>query len=318
MSLPQRIALLLALALTVTTAPASAADLDTYRGRLEAANAALSGGEPNPQRALSELRAVEPVTLDDGTTITPDLTYVIAALEAEPTDIEGARAGIDSLLAALDLALSDAVIDPDDARSALVEVLARDEFQPEPEEDGSRSLWQRFLGGVNDVVTAILEWIDRRLGGSGGEGSPASIGLAIIGVLVIVGIIAFAFRSVRESMTPGVTRLAESGAEEHYTSAHARAEAERLFAAGEYRAALRLLYLATLIRWEEAGRLRFDRSLTNREVVASVTLQGDASLLAQLSPLVDRFDRVWYGGAPCTSDDYTSFASLAQRAWEAA
>ncbi|MEX1157933.1 MAG: DUF4129 domain-containing protein, partial [Thermomicrobiales bacterium] len=113
-------------------------------------------------------------------------------------------------------------------------------------------------------------------------------------------------------------RLAEGRTEEHYSSAEARAEAERLFAAGEYRAALRLLYLATLIRWEEAGRLRFDRSLTNREVVARVSRQGDAGLLEQLSPLVDRFDRVWYGGAPCTSDDYTTFASLAERAWEVA
>ena len=135
-------------------------------------------------------------------------------------------------------------------------------------------------------------------------------------VMALVAIVAFAVRSVRESMTPGVARLTEGDAEAHYTSAQARAEAERLFAAGEYRAALRLRYLATLIRWEEAGRLRFDRSLTNREVVARVTLQGDATLLEQIRPLVDRFDRVWYGGAPCTAEDYTTFASLADRAWE--
>ncbi len=256
--------------------------------------------------------------LDDGTTVTPDLTLVIAALEFEPPNIDAARAGIDAILTALDLAEGGAVADEDSARAALDEVLARDEFQPEPEEDGSRSLWQRFLDGVNNVVTAVFEWIDRLLGGSGGGGSPASVVLAAVGVLAVVGIVAFAIRSVRESLTPGVTRLAEGSAEERYTSAEARAEAERLFAAGEYRAALRLLYLATLIRWEEAGRLRFDRSLTNREVVARVNLQGDAALLDQLSPLVDRFDRIWYGGAACTSDDYTGFASLAQRAWEAA
>lgn len=117
-------------------------------------------------------------------------------------------------------------------------------------------------------------------------------------------------------MAPGVTRLAERRAEEHYTSVEARAEAERLFTLGEFRAALRLLYLATLIRWEEAGRLRFDRSLTNQEVVARVTAAGDCSMLDQLTPLVERFDRVWYGGANCTADDYQQFASLADRAWE--
>lgn len=318
MTLVRLLALLLALVLTLTAAPAFAADLDSYRTSLEAASAALSRSDADPQRALAELRAVEPVMLDDGTTIAPDLTLVIAALEAEPPEIETAQAGIGAVLAALDLAELEDAIDPDDARTALDAVLARDEFQPEPEEDESRSLWQRFLDQVNTIVTTFFEWLDGILGGSGGSGSPASIGLALVGVLVIVGIVAFAVRSVRESMTPGVTRLADGSAEEHYTSAQARGEAERLFAAGEYRAALRLLYLATLIRWEEAGRLRFDRSLTNREVVARVTRQGDASLLEQLAPLVDRFDRVWYGGAPCTSDDYTSFASLAERAWEAA
>ena len=318
MTVSRLIALILVAVLALTSLPTVAIDLAGYRATLETSAGDLSGSNPDSQRVLSTLRAVEPVTLDDGTTVTPDLTLVMAALESEPPDIDAARTGIDAILTALDLAEGGAAADGDAARTALDEVLARDEFQPEPEDDGSRSLWQRFLDGVNSVVTAVFEWIDRLLGGSGGGGSPASVVLAAVGVLAIVGIVAFAVRSVRESLAPGVTRLAEVSAEERYTSAEARAEAERRFAVGEYRAALRLLYLATLIRWEEAGRLRFDRSLTNREVVARVNLQGDAALLEQLSPLVDRFDRVWYGGAACTSDDYTSFASLAQHAWEAA
>jgi hypothetical protein len=311
--------LALIVVLALAFAPASAADVDSYRASLESASESLSRSDPDVEAALSELRGIEPVTLDDGTTVTPDLTLVVAALEAEPPDVAAAQAGIDSMIDALDLAEAGGVANPNGALSTLDEVLARDEFQPEPEEDESRSLWVRFLGWVNSVLDSFFGWLDRIIGGQGGEGSPGSIALALAGILVIVGIVAFAVRSVRESMTPGVTRLADGrSAEAHYTSAEARAEAERLFAAGEYRAALRLLYLATLIRWEEAGRLRFDRSLTNREVVARVTMQGDASLLEQLTPLVDRFDRAWYGGAPCTADDYTTFASLADRAWEVA
>jgi hypothetical protein len=300
-------------------APAGAADLDSYRASLESASESLGRSDPDVEAALSALRGVEPVTLDDGTTVTPDLTLVVEALEDEPPDVAAAQAGIESILSALDLAEAGAIVNPDIARSTLDEVLARDEFQPEPEDDGSRSLWVRFFDRVNSAIDSFFGWLDRIIGGQGGEGSPGSVALALVGVLVIVGIVAFAVRSVREAMTPGVTRLADvRSAEAHYTSAEARAEAERLFAAGESRAAFRLLYLATLIRWEEAGRLRFDRSLTNREVVARVTIQGDASLLEQLTPLVDRFDRVWYGGASCTADDYTTFASLADRAWEAA
>ncbi len=303
--------------IALMSSSAGAADLDDYRASLESASELLSSTSPDVEAALSELRGIEPVTMDDGSTVTPDLTSVIEALESEPPDVRSAQAGIDAIIDAIDLAETDD--SPDGARETLDEVLARDEFQPEPEEDESRSLVARFLDWAGSGIDAFIDWVDRVLGGQGGDGSPGSIAMALLGILVIVGIVAFAVRSIRESMTPGVTRLDDGrGAEAHYSSAQARAEAERLFAAGEYRAALRLLYLATLIRWEEAGRLRFDRSLTNREVVARVNIQGDAALLEQLTPLVDRFDRVWYGGAPCTAADYTTFASLADRAWEVA
>ena len=319
-----RHARLLALAVAVSLAiltiatPARAMDLDDYQSALESASAALDGSNADRDGALAALRAIEPVTLPTGVTVEPDLSAIVAALESEPPDIAAAQHGIDALLGALSLA-SASTIDSDEARTTLDEVLARKEFQPTPEdEDDSQSLSGRFFGWIGGHIDRFFSWLDRIIGGQGGEGSPFSIVLAVLGVLLIVGIVAFAVRSVRESLTPGVARLTDIDAEAHYTSAQARAEAERLFAAGEYRAALRLLYLATLIRWEEAGRLRFDRSLTNREVVARVTLQGDASLLEQLRPLVDRFDRVWYGGAQCTAEDYTQFASLAERAWEAA
>lgn len=313
---------LLALAIVfvsaLATSPAVAADLDHYRASLEAIRANLSATDPDLPLALTELRGVEPITLSDGTTVVPDLSGVIAALDAEPADVVVAGAGLDAILAALDLAELGAASDAETSRAALERVLSREEFQPEPEADHSPSLWQRVTSLIGDVASAVAEWIDRVFGGRGDGGSPVSSGLAILGVLVVVGIVAFAVRGVRGAMSPSVARLVDGAEEAQYTSAQARAEAERRFAAGEYRAALRLLYLATLIRWEEAGRLRFDRTLTNREVVARVTLHGDASLLEQLSPLVERFDRVWYGGASCTSDDYRAFAVLAERAWEAA
>lgn len=312
------LAFALPLALALAIATAVAADLDNYRASLEDASTALREPDPDPERALAVLYAIEPVILDDGTTIDPDLAPIINALEDPRPDIAAARQGIDAILAALDLAERSDAIDADAASAALERVLAREEFQPEPEEDQSTSLRQRVSDGIGNAITSALEWLSGKLGGSVGEGSPLSLVMSMLGIVVVVTIVAFAVQSVRRSMGPGVTRLADGDAEAHYSSAEARAEAERLFAAGDYRAALRLLYLATLIRWEEAGRLRFERSLTNREVVARVTIQGDASLLEQLTPLVERFDRVWYGGAACTSDDYRRFAALADRAWEVA
>ena len=43
----------------------------------------------------------------------------------------------------------------------------------------------------------------------------------------------------------------------------------------------------------ERGLIRFERSLTNREVLARVDASAPAR--AHLSPVVETFDRVWYG-----------------------
>ena len=60
----------------------------------------------------------------------------------------------------------------------------------------------------------------------------------------------------------------------------------------------------------------FDRALTNREVLEQVSGGDDTAAVQQLAPLVERFDRFWYGAVPCSSEDYADFARLAASAWE--
>jgi hypothetical protein len=69
---------------------------------------------------------------------------------------------------------------------------------------------------------------------------------------------------------------------------------------------MRLLYLAALLHLDEVGMLRFDRALTNREVLASVA--ADAPLRRQLAPVVAQFDRVWYGHAPFGQAEFEAVA----------
>ena len=73
----------------------------------------------------------------------------------------------------------------------------------------------------------------------------------------------------------------------------------------DYRLALRLLYLASLLKLDEIGALRYDRALTNREYIRTVTLKP--ALATALGPVVETFDDVWYGYHTITQIDYSAF-----------
>jgi hypothetical protein len=78
-------------------------------------------------------------------------------------------------------------------------------------------------------------------------------------------------------------------------------------AKGEYRAAIRGLYLACLLRFDEAKVARFDRSQTNWEhlkrIDASPRLPAGMSFLQE----TQIFDRIWYGNQVRGLSDVTDF-----------
>ncbi len=140
--------------------------------------------------------------------------------------------------------------------------------------------------------------------------------MIIGGLLLVAGIAWFALRGLRTTMGPGVTGPPAEERAGGTPPQRMRADAVHMARSGDYRAAVRTLYAALLLHWDEIGKLRFDRALTNREVLAQAR-QGDggAARAAMLEPLVDRFDRYWYGAARCGADDYAVFAALVDAAW---
>jgi hypothetical protein len=93
------------------------------------------------------------------------------------------------------------------------------------------------------------------------------------------------------------------------TEAHDRAaEAER---ASDYRSAVRYLYLACLLLLDERGLLRYDPALTNREHLQRAANQPQLADL--LRPVVNTFDRVWYGFAPVDDALYQEFRQTVER-----
>ena len=97
---------------------------------------------------------------------------------------------------------------------------------------------------------------------------------------------------------------AEGG--EILTADMALKKAQQLSSGGDYRTAVRYLYLSSLLLLDERGLLRYDRSQTNREYLRSVA--NHPHLANPLRRVIDVFDRVWYGYQPLTQDDYTRYA----------
>ena len=82
--------------------------------------------------------------------------------------------------------------------------------------------------------------------------------------------------------------------------------AQDLSGGGDYRTAVRYLYLSSLLLLEEHGQLRYDRSLTNREYLRSVA--NNPNLAAILRDVIEVFDRVWYGFQPIEAEEYDTYA----------
>lgn len=78
---------------------------------------------------------------------------------------------------------------------------------------------------------------------------------------------------------------------------------------GNFPEALRHLYISLLLRLDARGVWHYDTRRTNWEHIAG--LRQNASRMGLVQPLSDltrRFDRVRYGNARCTGDDWTRFA----------
>jgi hypothetical protein len=259
--------------------------LDEYMSQLDAALALLAGdGEPEDalaqaQRLLAETSTVRLRSGDD-LRLTPLLEGV--------TEVSTARQRL--LVVREQIALSAG--DNSAARLAVLQaLLARPEF------NRLETLWDRFWRWLR-------EWL-ARLWPDDNAASPTTLNeslMAALGWAVVIGfglalvvllsywLQAFLAGMVRDSE---LRRRQQAGAETPLTAATARARATALAESGDFRQAVRHLYLSALLTLEERRLLPVNRSLTNRELLAGAASRQELS--AHLAPVVNVFDEVWYG-----------------------
>jgi hypothetical protein len=269
---------------------ATAASLEEYVAALElAAETLQADGDARTllADARGQLNSVGSVLLPSGAELA--LTPLLGA-DGDDLSLATAQARIATVLAQLDASGGDNTA----ARLAVLSsVLSGPAFQQ------GESLWDRF-------VRWLAEWLGRLLpdpapsspaatavSNQAGEAAIWVIGIA--GGIAIVLLLAYWLRGLLTSFVANAEadRSAGSGEDLPHSPAEARQRAVGAAGAGDYRTAVRNLYLSALLTLEQQGLVPADRSLTNREVLSRVGTTHP--LRPHFQGVVDTFDDVWYG-----------------------
>jgi len=278
---------------------------DAYWERVRNTRLAVGGLE---SRSPSEIRQeldtlaaqweqVTAVELPDHNVIPVDSSYLVAELRTEPFDPERLGNLLDALLRAHE-EYPQKVFTPEDILP-LRKILARPEFQWQKPQPVQMPDW---LNKLYDRVASFFDWIILQVATLIYEGRTV---LKVAAALVFVLALYFISRSLSHNLVRETELAEQEENDAMLTSKGAFKRAEALSIQGDYRNAIRYLYLSSLLVLDEQGLMRYDRSRTNREYLRSVSTRPE--LAQPLRAVIDVFDRVWYGFEGVDEQTYQSY-----------
>jgi hypothetical protein len=244
-------------------------------------------------RARELLRATGAVRLEDGTTVTVDDATVASRITAADAAIDAAVA---DLAAMAELARGM----PLDARAADARL---------------RTLVGEHRARDADVslIDVLSRGIARWLAGVGGAPPDPRIALVTVGgvgLALLLLVLAILGRDIRERFRREVV-LPELRVERDADPVvHLRA-AEDALRSGDLRGAIHALYLYAIRALAAHEAIRYDPSLTDREILARARTVPHADALRDLVAL---HELVWYGLREARSEDAARARSLALEA----
>ena len=210
--------------------------------------------------------------------------------------------------------------DADSAREKIREILSRPAYQPEQETAVGAFVkkWLRRVRGVMGEIYSALTRLLEKLFGASAQGG-------LISKLLVIAVLAAALMALvllaRRIRVPKAkrkkTRLVLG--EEIAADGTSRELAQAGLAAaraGDFRTAVRKLYVSLLYEMGERNLIELDDSATNHEYLKRVS--RFTSLAGPMSYLTDRFDYVWYGMFPSSEEDFAAYLARYEEAMERA
>ena len=238
------------------------------------------------------------VELSDHSTMQVDSSYLAAELRHDPPELKRLGDEFDALLRAHE-EYPQKVFTLEDV-APLKEILRRPEFQWQQAQPLQMPDW---LAKLYDRLIALRDRIILRVATLIYEGRTL---LKIAAALLFLLSLFFISRGLSRSLVHEAQLAAEEdGSDELLTSKGAFKRAETLSRQGDYRNAIRYLYLSSLLVLYEQGLMRYDRARTNREYLRSVSSKPE--LAKPLRDVIDVFDRVWYGFEGVDEETYQSY-----------
>jgi hypothetical protein len=271
----------------------------------EAFTAAQRSDRIGLEAAAERLTSVTAVRMSDGTVVSVDNAWLQEALSSPTPDFSVITARLGALIDARALPASSA---PADALERLDRLLAAPPFdRPDDRPELQTPQWLvDFFAWLEQLIETILRPLEVEVV------PPVAadvIAWAVIltGIALVLGVILYLLINLRRGIVRDV-RIATEGDDPVPTASEAFDQASVLARDGDYRAAVRSLYLSALLWLDERDLLRYNRALTNREYLERA--RGNPVLLARLTPVIETFDQIWYGHMPV---DASSFAAYRQQ-----
>lgn len=324
------IALLVALCSSAFCFPVLAADkpiaVETYRAQLQKAETQLQKMEARPPRKiapiLNALAKDQIIRRRDGQTQTAsgdEFRRLSKQVTAEVThdQTRRLRARISARKTALD-AWSRSTYAPAEAQSIIKQLEGSGQIRTGP--SWIEQSWSNFYKWIKQSFQSLLKWLGGLFPSGQGGKLPtidpnwirAIFTLTVLALLAAIGFLVW--RAVggkigKKRNKQGAFAFSPEDAELlSLPPDELRERALRFAGEGNFREALRHLYIALLLNLDARGVWRYDTRRTNWEHIAA--LRDDAlrsTLVAPLADITHRFDRVRYGNAACGPGDWTQF-----------
>lgn len=209
------------------------------------------------------------------------------------------------------LSLAQETPDSSQVKTSLNRILSSQEFQPETTREGFLSRTARWLQEQWDRLQHLLQRLfgNRRMGTDlSFVGRPMVYAIVLLLALLLLMVVIRAMMQRRKQTTEEESERSVFEEEElepivvepepWLQEATARANA------GDYRGAVRALFIAGLMQMDRAGLIRFERARTNGDYLRAVRRQGARAVYEQLLPFARGFERIWYGDASADESDY--------------
>ncbi|MCI3926907.1 DUF4129 domain-containing protein [Paenibacillus sp. TRM 82003] len=195
-------------------------------------------------------------------------------------------------------------VDYEREKEALRDILSSGEFAAYMEEDAEpgQNLLLRWLGELLEKLSELFPDLEMP------QGSQDAVMYVIIGagLITLLTLSVFLLRLVWVERRMGRRRAVAREDELEQAPLDLAGRSRAAAAAGEYREASRLLFLALLLGFQQRELLRVESWKTNWEYAEALE-ERNSPWVGLFRASAQRFDTVWYGGRDIGADEYESW-----------